>query len=86
MSRAQTLRCRIKLLTVLFIAGLVVSGATAIPLRSEVDFLANSFGYPTRLQPSPNGSSTCATDSIPRKLNSRSYFTAPTGWLSAILS
>jgi len=44
MSRAQTLRCRIKLLTVLFFAGLVVSGATAIPLRSEVDFLANSFG------------------------------------------
>jgi len=39
----QILRRRIKTLTWLFIIGLVFSGATAIPLQSEVGRLANSF-------------------------------------------
>lgn len=44
MNREQTLQCRIKLLTWLFIIGLVVSGATAIPLMSELDWLVNLTG------------------------------------------
>ena len=44
MNREQLLRRRIKLLPWLFIAGLVVSGATAIPLQSEVNVLVNFFG------------------------------------------
>lgn len=40
-SREIILRRRIKILTGLFIAGLVLSGATAIPLKWELDFLAN---------------------------------------------
>ena len=44
MNREQILRRRIKLLTWLFILGLVVSGATAIPLRWELDLLTNWFG------------------------------------------
>jgi len=43
MSREQTLRRRIKWLTCLVIVGLVISGVTAIPLRPEVAWLANSF-------------------------------------------
>ncbi len=43
MDREQTLRYRIKLLTWLFIIGLVLSGVTAIPLQSEVSLLANFF-------------------------------------------
>jgi len=43
MNRTDSLRCRIKLLTWLFIIGLFVSGATAIPLLPEVNFLAQSF-------------------------------------------
>ncbi len=39
MNREQTLRHRIKLLTWLFIIGLAVSGATAIPLLGEVNWL-----------------------------------------------
>jgi hypothetical protein len=38
------LRHRIKLLIWLFIFGLVVSGATAIPLQSELNLLVNLFG------------------------------------------
>jgi hypothetical protein len=44
MKREQTLRRRIKLLTWFFIIGLVLSGATAIPLQGEVNLLANFFG------------------------------------------
>lgn len=44
MSREQILRRRIRLLTWLFIIGLVVSGATAIPLNWELDLLAQGFG------------------------------------------
>ena len=44
MSREQILRRRIRLLTWLFLFGLVVSGATAIPLNWELDLLAQWFG------------------------------------------
>lgn len=43
MNREQTLRRRIKILTWIFIVGLVISGATAISLQSEVNGLANFF-------------------------------------------
>ncbi len=43
MKRQPSLHCRIKLLTWLFIIGLFVSGATAIPLRPEVNWLADHF-------------------------------------------
>lgn len=43
MNREQTLK-RIKLLTGLFIAGLFLSGATAIPLQSELDAVARCLG------------------------------------------
>ena len=44
MNREQILRHRIKLLTWLFIVGLVLSGATAIPLAGELNLLVNCFG------------------------------------------
>jgi hypothetical protein len=44
MNREQILRRRINLLTWLFIAGLFLSGATAIPLQREMNLLANLFG------------------------------------------
>ena len=44
MHREQTLRRRIKLLTWLFIIGLVLSGATAIPLSGELNLLVNICG------------------------------------------
>ena len=44
MNRETQLRCRIKVLTWLFITGLVMSGATAIPLEWELDLLTNRFG------------------------------------------
>jgi hypothetical protein len=44
MNREQILRRRIKLLTWLFIVGLVLSGATAIPLAGELNLLVNFFG------------------------------------------
>ena len=43
MNREQTLK-NIRRLTWLFIVGLVVSGATAIPLQSEFDAAAKFFG------------------------------------------
>jgi len=43
MSREQTLHRRIRLWVWLFIIGLVISGATAIPLQSEVHFLSKHF-------------------------------------------
>jgi hypothetical protein len=42
--REIILRRRLKALTWLFIIGLVLSGATAIPLKWELDLLANIFG------------------------------------------
>jgi hypothetical protein len=44
MNREQLLRRRIKALTWLFIIGLVLSGATAIPLTSELDGLVELTG------------------------------------------
>src|SRR5687768_12518506 len=44
MNREQILRRRIRWLTWFFIFGLVLSGATAIPLSWELDLLANWFG------------------------------------------
>lgn len=44
MNPEPVLRRRIKLLTWLFIAGLVLSGATAIPLRSEVNWIISVTG------------------------------------------
>ena len=44
MNRETQLRRRIKVLTWLFITGLVMSGATAIPLEWELDLLTNRFG------------------------------------------
>src|SRR5215472_7920615 len=43
MNRENILLHRIKLLTWLFIIGLFLSGATAIPLQTEVNLLANFF-------------------------------------------
>jgi hypothetical protein len=43
-NREQTLRRRIKLLTWLFIIGLALSGATAIPLQGELNLLVNYCG------------------------------------------
>jgi hypothetical protein len=43
MNSGQILRGRIRLLTVLFIVGLVSSGVTAIPLQSELNLLVNFF-------------------------------------------
>jgi hypothetical protein len=47
MNREQVLRRRIQWLTGLFMAGLLVSGATAIPLPAELNLLANFFGPAT---------------------------------------
>ncbi len=44
MKHEQLLRRRIKQLTWLFIVGLFLSGATAIPLQSELNLLASFFG------------------------------------------
>jgi hypothetical protein len=44
MNRETTLRRRIQFLTWVFIVGLVVSGATAIPLEWELNFLARALG------------------------------------------
>jgi hypothetical protein len=44
MTRDERLRRKIRLFTWVFIVGLVVSGATAIPLRTEVEWLAGKLG------------------------------------------
>jgi hypothetical protein len=44
MNRASTLRRRIKALTWLVMLGLVISGATAIPLTGELDLLVRATG------------------------------------------
>ena len=52
MNCESKLRRRVKLLTWLFIAGLVLSGATAIPLQGELKLLVNIFaanGEPSEL-------------------------------------
>ena len=41
MNRESVLRRRLWLLTWFFILGLVISGATAIPLKSEIEWLSN---------------------------------------------
>ena len=43
-SRTQKLRRRIRFLTWLFIVGLVLSGASAIPLKRELDWLIRGLG------------------------------------------
>lgn len=43
-NRAQQLHRRLRWLTCVFIAGLVISGATAIPLTSELDLAINWLG------------------------------------------
>jgi hypothetical protein len=52
MDRGQVLRRRIRALTWIFIIGLVLSGATAVPLQPEVDALVNLAGASQRLQAS----------------------------------
>ena len=47
----KQLRRRIRWLTALFIVGLVVSGVTAIPLVTELDWLAKWFGPTDSTQP-----------------------------------
>ena len=44
MNRQQQLRRWLKWLTWFFIVGLVISGATAMPLQTELDLIANWFG------------------------------------------
>lgn len=44
MDRESVLRKRIKILTWIFILGLVISGATAIPLQAELELLAKTLG------------------------------------------
>jgi len=44
MNRESVLRRRLWLLTWFFILGLVISGATAIPLKSEIEWLSNWLG------------------------------------------
>lgn len=48
MNRELILHRRIKWLTWLFIAGLILSGVTAIPLRQEVDGLIHVLGFQER--------------------------------------
>ncbi|HTX20579.1 MAG TPA: hypothetical protein VMD27_01790 [Candidatus Aquilonibacter sp.] len=48
MNRERILRRRIRLLIWLFIAGLFLSGATAIPLPQELNLLVNRFGFDGR--------------------------------------
>jgi hypothetical protein len=45
MNHEQTMRRRIKLLTCLFIFGLILSGATAIPLQHELNLLTGLFVF-----------------------------------------
>jgi hypothetical protein len=52
MNREQILLRRIKLLTGLFVVGLVVSGATAIPLQAELHWLVELTGARQMVEPS----------------------------------
>lgn len=55
MNRDHVLLRRIKTLTWLFIIGLIVSGATAIPLQTEVDWLVKFTGASTATAESSRG-------------------------------
>lgn len=57
MNRNQILHRRIKLLTWFFIIGLVISGATAIPLVTELNLLTQWFGIDGPLDVSVTASS-----------------------------
>jgi len=65
MTPEAILKRRITVLTWLFIIGLVLSGATAIPLRQEVDALAGFFGADV------SGSRSAATPLVTWLLNVR---------------
>jgi hypothetical protein len=54
----QCLVRRIRRWTALFIVGLVLSGATALPLETELGWLAQSFGVDTAAAPIGDGSLT----------------------------
>ena len=49
--REENIRRRIRAFTLIFIIGLILSGATAIPLVSEVDMLARITGAAQMKQP-----------------------------------
>ena len=55
MNREHILRHRIKLLTWIFIVGLVVAGATAIPLATEIDLAAQWLGEADKTPESTSG-------------------------------
>lgn len=56
MNREQLLRQRLRLFTWLFVIGLVLSGATAIPLVTEVDWLAKNTSARVLVEaPGPSG-------------------------------
>ncbi len=81
MNRELILRRRIKWLTWLFIIGLVVSGATAIPLLAELNVLTNFFG--------PNGDSSEVTqwlfrvrDTLAQTQAQRPFLFYGTDWLA----
>src|SRR6266511_75915 len=57
LDQADSTRRRVKLLTGLFIVGLVLSGATAIPLQRELEASARILGV-------PDGSSQLATTAL----------------------
>ena len=54
MTREAILRRRIRILTVVFILGLVLSGATAIPLAAEADWLTSVTGARELIQSQGN--------------------------------
>ncbi len=86
------LRKRVKLLTWLFIVGLVISGATAIPLESEVNWLAHVTGTKRMSEASPGVEipalakwSLKVRDALHETSQRHSFlFYAPTGWPSGI--
>ena len=77
---------RIRWLVGLFIAGLVLSGATAIPLESEVTWLANSTGARELLdRPSPPAWAVwlCRVEAALREVNLKHPFISYGGdWLA----
>lgn len=81
MNRELILLRRIKLLTWLFIVGLFLSGATAIPLQSELNLLTNLFG-------SNNGSSEVAQwlfrirDALAQTQSTHPFLFYGTDWLA----
>jgi len=61
MERQKTLRWRIRAFTWLFITGLIISGATAIPLEQEVDWLAEITGAGSRVETEPGNAPAWST-------------------------